>query len=66
MYWWPGLYFVVVTATTVGYGDTVVHSEGMKCFAICWIVLVTVRWVLLAGCASVSADQTLGTLQSKE
>lgn len=40
--WLDGLFFAVVTATTVGYGNLAPHSAGGKIFTMAYILLAIV------------------------
>lgn len=36
---WSCVYFLVVTCTTVGYGDIVIQRDSSKAFVVCWSLI---------------------------
>lgn len=56
------LYFLVVTASTLGYGDVVPHSEAGKAFAIGWLLVASLGF---ARTAADGVEWRLGVAQAR-
>ena len=66
MTWVNGLYYVVVSATTIGYGDESPDTPGAKLFSLVWLVLVTV-WLgkCIGDMLSVKSEAHLERVRAK-